>query len=109
MVSLWETGGPLASTDRRQTILRTHRMTIDSAPTGRDYEVTLESTSDGWVARWRTLRLGSVEPSGPSGQVVAPDAERAFCAAKRQLEDIDPALIDRDWDFAAPLPPWLTD
>ena len=87
-----------------------HVLKVHNAVTGHHYELTLEQQGNTWHARWLT-RDGNntIVPNGLQGSLTRDDSEAAFRAAKRIIGDADLAVIDNDWDFLEPLPPWLAE
>lgn len=86
-----------------------HRMLVHNASSGVAYEMLLERGPGAWTATWRTLGGDGALAPGPAGTLVDTDAFEAFRAVKRALEDADEGVIDQDWVFEEPLPPWLVD
>jgi hypothetical protein len=82
-------------------------MTVQNASTGYTYELVLEVGDGTWHGTWQTLDSGGQPVDEPRGTVAGSDAYEAFKACKRALEDIDLSVIDADWVFEEPLPPWM--
>jgi hypothetical protein len=82
-------------------------MTVQNASTGCTYELVLEVADGTWHWTWQTLDSGGQPVDEPRGTVTGSDVYEAFKACKRALEDVDLDVIDADWVFEEPLPPWM--
>jgi hypothetical protein len=84
-----------------------HRMTLENGRTGTRYVVMLTGGSEGWQAEWHAERSDGVKLPGLGGKYSSEEADLVFRHVKRALEEVDEDIIDVDWQFEEPLPPWL--
>jgi hypothetical protein len=84
-----------------------HRMTVDNSHSGHRYHVVVEGEEGAWQASWNTTTCDGGQVDGLHGAVAGATAEDVFHRAKRAIEDEDLGVMDVDWQFEEPLPPWL--